>query len=89
MEFHQMYLNVHSYYSLRYGTLSIEKLIEIAKQDNIRELALTEINNSTGMMDFVKTCRENDIKPLAESNSGKAMNLCFQASPGTMKASVK
>jgi DNA polymerase-3 subunit alpha len=39
-------------------------LVEAAKQNNIKELALTDINNSTGMIDFVKTCRENAIKPI-------------------------
>ncbi|MCD4737392.1 MAG: PHP domain-containing protein, partial [Bacteroidales bacterium] len=60
-----MYLNVHSYYSLRYGTLSPEKLIEEAKKNGIRTMALTDINNSTGMIDFIKLCRENDIRPVA------------------------
>ena len=60
-----MYLNCHSYYSLRYGTLSIEKLVETAKACGVTTLALTDINNSTGMMDFVKTCRENGIRPVA------------------------
>ena len=59
-----MYLNTHSYFSLRYGTLEIKKLIELAKQFNIKVLALTDINNSTGMIDFVKTCRENQVKPI-------------------------
>ncbi|MCF8378326.1 MAG: DNA polymerase III subunit alpha [Bacteroidales bacterium] len=59
-----MYLNAHSYYSLRYGTLEIKRLIELAKEYNIKALALTDINNSTGMIDFVKTCRKNDIKPI-------------------------
>ena len=59
-----MFLNTHSYFSLRYGTLAIGKLIELAKQNNIKTLALTDINNSTGIIDFVKTCRENDIKPI-------------------------
>ena len=60
-----MYLNCHSYYSLRYGTRSIEKLVEEAKAMHIQTLALTDINNSTGIMDFVKICRENAIRPIA------------------------
>ncbi|MCX6243931.1 MAG: DNA polymerase III subunit alpha [Bacteroidetes bacterium] len=60
-----MFLNCHSYYSLRYGTLSIEKLVETAKACGIGTLALTDINNSTGIMDFVKSCKENGIKPVA------------------------
>jgi error-prone DNA polymerase len=60
-----MYLNCHSYYSLRYGTLSIEKLVEEAKVMHIQALALTDINNSSGILDFVKICRENGIRPIA------------------------
>ena len=59
-----MYLNNHSYYSLRYGTLSIEKLLARAKDFNVEALALTDINNSSGMIDFVKECRQNNIKPI-------------------------
>ncbi|MFC2100548.1 DNA polymerase III subunit alpha [Bacteroidota bacterium] len=60
-----MYLNTHSYYSLRYGTLSIDALIEQAKKNNISSFALTDINNSTGILDFVKACTENEISPIA------------------------
>ncbi len=60
-----MYLNCHSYFSLRYGALSIEQLVEQAVSCGIEALALTDINNSTGIMDFVATCKENGIKPIA------------------------
>jgi len=38
--------------------------MELARQYNIKALALTDINNSTGMIDFVKACREKKIKPI-------------------------
>ncbi len=60
-----MYLNCHSYYSLRYGTLPVEKLIEEAVRCGVKALALTDINNSTGIMDFVKIATENGISPIA------------------------
>jgi DNA polymerase-3 subunit alpha len=60
-----LYLNNHSYYSLRYGVLSIEHLVELASQKGIKALALTDINNSSGMIDFVKICREKGVKPIA------------------------
>ena len=50
-----MYLNCHSYFSLRYGTLSIDRLVEIARNMGVQSLALTDINNSTGIVEFVKT----------------------------------
>lgn len=60
-----MHYYIHSYYSLRYGTLSLEKIIEQAKRFNIRSITLTDINNSTAILDFVKICKENAIKPIA------------------------
>ncbi len=60
-----MYLNCHSYYSLHYGTLSIDSLVRKAHAMGIKTLALTDINNSSGMVDFVKGCIEKGIKPVA------------------------
>lgn len=60
-----MYWNSHSYYSLRYGTLSVERLIEAAQRLGIEKLGLTDINNSTGVIDFVKACRDKGITPMA------------------------
>ncbi|WP_414693530.1 PHP domain-containing protein, partial [Pedobacter sp.] len=47
-----MYLNVHSQYSLRYGTMTVKKLVEEACERGIAQLVLTDINNSTGIMEF-------------------------------------
>jgi error-prone DNA polymerase len=60
-----MYLNTHSYYSLRYGTMDLEKLIEQALKNGVRAMALTDINNTMGTLDFVKICAENGIYPIA------------------------
>jgi DNA-directed DNA polymerase III PolC len=59
-----MYLNVHSQYSLRYGTLSVKMLVEEAKARGITQMVLTDINNSTGVMEFMRECRTNRIKPI-------------------------
>jgi DNA-directed DNA polymerase III PolC len=60
-----MYLNTHSYYSLRYGTMSPERLVEEAVKNGVSAMALTDINNSTGIIDFTKLCLSEGIKPLA------------------------
>jgi error-prone DNA polymerase len=59
-----MYLNVHSQYSLRYGTMSIPSLVIEAQSRGINQMVLTDINNSTGVMEFMRGCREKDIKPI-------------------------
>lgn len=60
-----MFQVAHSYYSLRYGTLSPERLVEIAAADGWKALALADINSSQGIPDFIRSCREHQIKPLA------------------------
>jgi DNA polymerase-3 subunit alpha len=52
-----MFLNVHSQYSLRYGTLDLKALIAAAREKHIHQLVLTDINNSTGCMEFIRLCR--------------------------------
>ena len=62
-----MYLNCHSYYSLRYGTISMENLVEEAVHAYGvgQPMALTDINNSTGIMEFVLVCKEKGMLPIA------------------------
>jgi DNA-directed DNA polymerase III PolC len=42
-----------------------ETLVEEAAKLGIEALVLTDINNSTGMVDFVKACHEHGIHPVA------------------------
>jgi len=59
-----MYLNCHSYHSLRYGTIPLNELVQQAKECNVKGMALTDINTVTGIYDFIKECKAVDIKPL-------------------------
>src|SRR5690554_523400 len=59
-----MYLNCHSYHSLRYGVLSPEVLVRRARALGIDVLVLTDINTTSGVYDFVKACRAAGITPL-------------------------
>ncbi|HAY72074.1 MAG TPA: DNA polymerase III subunit alpha [Saprospirales bacterium] len=56
-----MYLNTHSYFSLRYGTCSPEKLAERAAALGIRKMVLTDINNTSASYEFIQACRKFDI----------------------------
>jgi DNA polymerase-3 subunit alpha len=60
-----MYLNCHSYYSLRYGTLSVEQLVQKAVATGAMSIVLTDINNSTAIPEFAGECIKNNIKPVA------------------------
>jgi DNA-directed DNA polymerase III PolC len=59
-----MYLNAHTYHSLRYGTLSAEELVKIAVQKKIDCLVLTDINNTSCAYDFVRECMKENIRPV-------------------------
>ncbi|HEY1194468.1 DNA polymerase III subunit alpha [Flavobacterium sp.] len=59
-----MYLNCHSYHSLRYGTIPLDKLIEQAVSHGLKAMALTDINTVTGIYDFIRACEKRGIKPL-------------------------
>nr|WP_315200612.1 DNA polymerase III subunit alpha [uncultured Flavobacterium sp.] len=59
-----MYLNCHSFHSLRYGTIPLEELIEQAAACGVKNMALTDINTVTGIYDFIKGCAAVDIKPI-------------------------
>lgn len=59
-----MYLNCHSFHSLRYGTIPLGDLVLQASHCGVKAMALTDINTVTGIYDFIKACQEVQIKPL-------------------------
>jgi len=59
-----MYLNCHTYHSLRYGVLSPDSLVQHAVKLGIKVLVLTDVNSTSGVFDFVKACRVSGITPL-------------------------
>ncbi len=59
-----MYLNTHSFFSLRYGLMSPEALLQQAKACGVKQLALTDICNSSAGLDFVRLAPKYGIKPV-------------------------
>lgn len=57
-----MLLNLHSFYSLRWGTLPLESLAGKLAQYGYDAAVLTDINNTAGALEFVKYCREQGIR---------------------------
>lgn len=72
-----MYLNVHSSYSLRYGTMSIEKLVAEAAAMGIEQMALTDINNSTGAIEFIRECQSKGIKAITGIEFRRSGHLLY------------
>lgn len=61
-----MYLNCHTAFSFKYGTLKIERLFEEARRCGVHKLILTEINNTASYIEMLRLCAEN--APLERSN---------------------
>ncbi len=59
-----MYLNCHSYYSLRYGTFSEKELLQLAADNGLEAVALTDINNTTAALNFIRLAPKYGIKPI-------------------------
>ncbi|UAY55420.1 DNA polymerase III subunit alpha [Arachidicoccus terrestris] len=60
-----MLLNVHSYYSLRYGTLSLEQIVEDMMALGYENAVLTDINNSSAVLDFIRLTRDKGLNGIA------------------------
>lgn len=60
-----MYLNCKTYYSFRYGTFSTSELINTALDNGVSTLALTNINSTCDLWEFVKLAHKAGIKPIA------------------------
>ena len=59
-----MLLNNHSYYSLRYGTFSEKELLRLAQEAGYTSLALTDINNTSACLNFIRLAPQYGIKPI-------------------------
>ena len=59
-----MYLNCHTYYSLKYGTLSVHQLLELAQKHGVSKLVLSDINNTSAVLDFVRLSPKYGVKPV-------------------------
>jgi DNA-directed DNA polymerase III PolC len=72
-----MYLNCHSFHSLRYGTIPLDELVPKAVSCGVKAMALTDINTVTGIYDFIKSCEQAGIKPLVGMEFRSEFQLRF------------
>jgi DNA polymerase-3 subunit alpha len=59
-----IHLHTHSHYSLLNALPKIDDLIKEAKKYGMTSLALTDNANLYGAIEFYKTCKKNEIKPV-------------------------
>lgn len=53
-----MYLNCHTYFSFKYGTLSPKALFQEARKNGVHKLAITDINNTSAPIEMLRICNE-------------------------------
>lgn len=75
----RMLLNMHSYYSLRYGTLSLEELLSGLVANGYDTAVLTDINNSSGSVDLLHKGQLAGINILAGMEFREGDELRFVA----------
>ena len=59
-----MLLNCHTWFSLKYGAISPEELLKELSVKGYSGFALTDINNTSASLDFVRLAKQYNIKPV-------------------------
>ncbi|WP_406683200.1 PHP domain-containing protein [Seonamhaeicola sp. MEBiC1930] len=72
-----MFLNNHTYYSLRYGAMSEKELLALAQAYGCSVLPLTDINNTSGCLNFIRRAPEYDIKPIVGIDFRNKAQQCY------------
>ncbi len=60
-----MYLNCHTYFSFKYGTMSVAQLLEEAQSKGVTSFVTADINNTSAVLEFVREASKYNIKPIA------------------------
>lgn len=58
------HLHVHSHYSLLNALPKIKELVQVARDDGMKALALTDDCNLYGAIEFYQACKKEEIKPI-------------------------
>lgn len=72
-------MNNHSCYSLKYGILSPKEILDMAAQWGVGRMALTDINNTSACMEFVRLAQRRDIAPVLGIDFRNGARQCFVA----------
>lgn len=72
-----MLLNCHTYYSYKFGTLSVQQLLDEARQKGHQRVALTDINSTSACIDFIRMAREQQLEPVAGIDFRNGAACCY------------
>jgi DNA-directed DNA polymerase III PolC len=54
-----MYLNCHTAFSFKYGTMPVQQLFDEARRCGVHKLVLTEINNTSSYIEMLRLCQSH------------------------------
>jgi len=74
-----MYINTHTYYSLRFGTFSPETLLSLAQKNKVEAFVLTDINTASACLHLLKEAPKYNVKPLFGIDFRNGINQLFIA----------
>ncbi|HPI54401.1 MAG TPA: DNA polymerase III subunit alpha [Chitinophagaceae bacterium] len=72
-----MLLNCHTYYSLCYGTYSVDTLLDEVERHGYPTAALTDINNTSACLDFVRMAKQRQLKPILGIDFRNGTQACY------------
>jgi DNA-directed DNA polymerase III PolC len=72
-------LNCHSWFSLRYGTLAPDVLIDTLMSLGYESAAITDINTTSGCLDFVRLAKEKGFHPVVGVEFRSAGSVLYVA----------
>ncbi|MEL6918364.1 MAG: DNA polymerase III subunit alpha [Bacteroidota bacterium] len=72
-----MYLNCHTYYSMRYGTFSELELLQLAQDNKVAHLALTDINSTSACLNFVRKAQQYGVTPILGIDFRNGVDQCY------------
>lgn len=76
-----VHLHVHSHYSLLEALPSPKALVQRAKEQGMKSLALTDNGSMYGMVEFYTACQEAEIKPIVGMDAYLAQNRMTDKRP--------
>lgn len=72
-----MYLNCHSWFSLRYGTIKPEELLALCQQNGVRTAGFTDINNTSACLDFLRLAQRYQVRPVTGIDFRNGADCCY------------
>ncbi len=77
-----VHLHTHSHYSLLNALPKIPELIDAAKKEGMKAIALTDNGNLYGAIEFYKECKKKGIKPIIGVDAYVALRTRFDKESG-------